>query len=161
MKRYKTSTKETKEVVGEYNGFAIYRVTIQGREWDYFHRCYTDKITHTDVYYTFAKGVGKPLYDCYRCTVDSLCEAIDEFINGTTCFLTKAERRKYIAKPNEECEWGFSKKDCQKFLEEHKKGNIKTQYIIEERLEDANFHTFCGLLCAKDYNGAEECLRNW
>ena len=68
--------------------------------------------------------------------------------------MTKADRRKYITKPNYNCDWGFNKEDCQKFLEEHKKGNMRTRYIIEERLEDANFHTLCGLLSNMEYDKA-------
>lgn len=161
MKKCKTGRKETKKLVGEYNGFFIYRIKTEDRQWDRYLRCYIDVIIQERIGYRFSKKENGPLFECYRDSFEDIINCIDEFISGNVYYMAKADRRKYITKPNEECGWGFNKEDCQKFLEEHKKGDMRTRYIIEERLEDANFHTFCGLLCAKDYNGAEEYLKKW
>ena len=154
MKKYKTGYKTTKNLVGQYNGFFIYRIVTEVREWDRFYRCYTDRIVQERIGYQFSKKENGPLFECYRYSLEDITNCIDEFISGNIYYMTKADRRKYITKPNEECGWGFNKEDCQKFLEEHKKGNMRTKYIIEERLEDANFHTFCGLLSNMEYDKA-------
>ena len=73
---------------------------------------------------------------------------------------------------NRKCGWGFDKKDCNEFLFNHMKSYIsvlKTEddtakngarkmEMIEYRLEDANFHSFCHMLHTHDYGRAKDWI---
>lgn len=151
MKKYKTGYKTKKNLVGQYNGFFIYRIVTEVRQWDRFYRCYTDRIVQERISYRFSKKENGPLFECYRDSFEDIINCIDEFISGNVYYMTETDRRKYITNPNNDCGWAFNKEDCIRFLKDHKNGSIRTKYIIEERLEDANFHTFCGLLSKREY----------
>ena len=47
--------------------------------------------------------------------------------------------------------WGFGKEDLLNLVELHKKNKFRKK--IEDLLEDCNFHSECGLLRSKDYDG--------
>ena len=97
---------------------------------------------------------------------------MSEVFNGCVV-MTKADAEE-MNRLNEKCGWGFSAMDCLHFLADHLGANvtrkfstepdevmeaIRTMEKIEYRLEDANFHEFCGLLSDHDYNGAMEWIR--
>jgi hypothetical protein len=50
--------------------------------------------------------------------------------------------------------WGFYKDDLRTFIELHKANKFRKK--IEDVLEDCNYHTFCGYLSEKDYDGAQK-----
>ena len=75
---------------------------------------------------------------------------------------------------DEKCGWGFSAMDCMRFLADHMDANairkfsvepnevmeaIRTEEKIEFRLEDCNFHTFCGMLHDGKYDDAYKWIR--
>ncbi len=50
--------------------------------------------------------------------------------------------------------WGFYKDDLRTFIKLHKANKFRKK--IEDVLEDCNYHTFCGYLFEKDYDGARK-----
>lgn len=64
--------------------------------------------------------------------------------------------------------WGFSANmlmtQMRNYRKAYRNGDTHTMELIEFRLEDANFHTECGLLADKDFEGfrqaVKECFGN-
>lgn len=81
--------------------------------------------------------------------------------------LTQKDYRQ-ISALNAKNGWGFSKQMLMNLLRRYKKayadGDERRMALIEERLTDANFHTECGFLKAKDFEWFErevkECFGN-
>ena len=72
--------------------------------------------------------------------------------------LTQKDYRQ-ISALNAKNGWGFTKQQLMNLLRRYKKayaeGDERRMALIEERLTDANFHTECGLLADKDFDGFE------
>ena len=89
-----------------------------------------------------------------------------ENIHPEGCVALTWEDAEKMEKLNSENGWGFSDADLLRLIADHMDANFAVEdgeeplehnlkmESIEWRLEDANFHTLCGLLNAKDYNEA-------
>lgn len=150
-------------VVGTHNGFSI--IKIETTCYRYANGRYSKKYGVSSRYSTMAfceNGTeNKP--SCRIIAMGSLIEdvkkEIDDYVGGKVVRLTEGEYHKYISGPNHKCGWGFSSDDLFAFLKAYKRGDKKKRYIIEERLTDANFHSFCSLLCNEEYDKFEELVR--
>ena len=87
-----------------------------------------------------------------------------EGIHPVGCIAMTWEDAERMAKRNEKDGWGFDMAKCLHFLANHMDADnvdegdneqlmsaIATKEMIEWRLEDANFHTFCGYLHNNEY----------
>jgi hypothetical protein len=80
--------------------------------------------------------------------------------------LTEKEYNAVVALNARYC-WGFSRRMLMDLLRRYRKaydaGDVRKMALYEERLTDANFHTECGYLVDKDFDGfrsvVRECFR--
>ena len=150
------SGKTTKRIVVEenYKGFDIIKVKVI-KYW-YYAGYYRDTIDKIETYFTFCAhgNSNRPTME-YGARADKLSEikeCIDNFIKDDCLYYTEAERNKYIYNPNSKNEWGFSYDDLIKLMNAHKKADKRIKQLYEDRLEDANFHSYCGYLADERYD---------
>ena len=90
-------------------------------------------------------------------------------IHPNGCEAMTWEDAERMEKRNEQHGWGFTAADCLRLTAKHMDADFAHHYeedpdkamaalaekeMIEWRLTDANFHTFCGYLREGNYNGA-------
>jgi hypothetical protein len=75
--------------------------------------------------------------------------------------MTRADERRMMAL-NMKHGWGFTQKEMLRLINDYvkayKTGNTRRMECIEFRLEDANFHTECGLLADKNFAEVRELV---
>lgn len=147
-----------------YNGYRIIRVTEIEYERSIFDPSrYSDFPKRKDVYYNFCKegSEKRPSQDYQVCarSVNNCKQYIDEFIKDDTICFTAEEREKYVYKPNKKCGWAYGYDSLMKIMCEHKKANKRMQILLEDRLEDANFHSESGLLSEGKYDEFVDLVR--
>jgi hypothetical protein len=147
-----------------YNGYRIIKVTETEYERSIFDQSrYSNYPKKIEIHYDFCKegDEKKPSqdYKVYAKNVAECKEYIDKFLeDDSTCF-TAEEREKYVYRPNRKCGWGYGYESLMKLLKEHQKADKRMKILIEDRLEDANFHAECGLLANGDYEGYIDLVR--
>jgi hypothetical protein len=147
-----------------YNGYRIIKVTETEYERSIFDQSrYSNYPKKIEIHYDFCKegDEKKPSqdYKVYAKNVAECKEYIDKFLeDDSTCF-TAEEREKYVYRPNRKCGWGYGYESLMKLLKEHQKADKRMKILIEDRLEDANFHAECGFLANGDYEGYIELVR--
>lgn len=76
--------------------------------------------------------------------------------------LTEKEYNAVVAL-NARYHWGFSRRMLMDLLRRYRKaydaGDFRKMAMYEERLTDANFHTECGYLVNKDFDGFRSAVR--
>lgn len=76
--------------------------------------------------------------------------------------LTQKDYKQIVAL-NAKHGWGFSKQMLMNLLCRYKKayeaGDERSMAMMEERLTDANYHTECGLLADKDFEGFKRAVK--
>jgi hypothetical protein len=149
--------------VESYKGFSIIKVYAVHHWWNSFSKCYemsNQYITKREVYYEFCKegDENKPAqaYNVSEKNIEAIKERIDKFIEDDSLYFTEAERHKYVYKPNHDCDWGYGYESLMKIMRQHKKATKRMKVLLEDRLEDANFHSACSYLCKCDYEGFEK-----
>lgn len=155
------SSKVNRVVVKKnYKGYDIIRVTTT-----YFHRSilscgYTGLVDRVHKEYTFCKtGLSNrpsQFYDAYADTPEKCCECIDKFLKDDSLYFTEEEREKWVRKPNRKNCWGFSYDSIMRLMRQHQKGDKRIKRLLEDRLTDANFHSFCDLIFDGKYKEFEE-----
>ena len=156
--------KTSREPLEIYNGYRIIKVTEIEYERSLFDTLrYSRWPKSKEVHYDFCKegNEKKPSqhYGAWARNVEECKERIDKFLeDDSTCF-TAEEREKYVYKPNRKCDWGYGYDSLMKLLKEHQKADKRMKILIEDRLEDANFHAECGLLAKGDYEGYIDLVR--
>lgn len=156
--------KTSKEPLEVYNGYRIIKVTEIDYERSIFDQSrFSNYPRRKEVHYDFCKegNEKKPSqhYGAWARNVEECKERIDKFLeDDSTCF-TAEEREKYVYRPNRKCGWGYGYDSLMKLLKEHQKADKRMKILIEDRLEDANFHAECGLLANGDYEGYIELVR--
>ena len=156
--------KTSREPLDIYNGYRIIKVTEIDYERSIFDQSrFSNYPRRKEVHYDFCKegNEKKPSqdYKVYAKNVAECKEYIDKFLeDDSTCF-TAEEREKYVYKPNKKCGWGYGYESLMKLLKEHQMADKRMKILIEDRLEDANFHAECGLLANGDYEGYIELVR--
>ena len=79
-------------------------------------------------------------------------------ISGEVIYFTDAEREKYVYAPNRKCDWGYGYESLMKILKEHKKADKRMKLLLEDRLDDANFHYEAGELSQERYDELEKYI---
>ena len=156
--------KTSREPLDIYNGYRIIKVTEIDYERSIFDQSrFSNYPRRKEVHYDFCKDGNekKPSqhYRAWASNVEKCKERIDKFLeDDSTCF-TAEEREKYVYRPNRKCGWGYGYESLMKLLKEHQMADKRMKILIEDRLEDANFHAECGLLAKGDYEGYIELVR--
>lgn len=151
--------------VDTYKGFAIIRVLAVHHWWNSFNKRYemsSQYETKREVYYEFCKDgeENRPsqAYNVTKKTKDELKECIDSMISGEEIYFTEAEREKYVYGPNRKCEWAYGYNSLMKIIKEHKKAGKRMKILLEDRLDDANFHHEAGELSEGNYEALEDYI---
>jgi len=145
-----------RRIVKTHKGFSIIKVKVI--EWwkSQFSSGYSNIPNKVVVYYDFCKeGDETKPSQAYECNAKDITECalcIDNFIKDNCLYYTAAERNKYIYNPNSKHGWGFSYDDLITLMKAHKKANKRIKQLYEDRLEDANFHSYCGYLAEERYD---------
>lgn len=95
----------------------------------------------------------------YYKTIEKAKEGIDNYLNGSIVLYTDAQYNKYISNYNRKYSWGFNKQRLLTTMRMHKKGDKIMKALMEDRLEDANFHEYCGALAEGDYDKFMDFLK--
>jgi len=155
--------------VGEtYKGFSIIRVLAIHHWFNQWNRRYEmtkQYETKREVYYEFCKegDENRPaqayggVYPTPK-SIETAKEAIDKMLSGEVIYFTDAEREKYVYRPNHKCQWGYGYESLMKILKEHKKADKRMKLLLEDRLDDANFHYEAGELSQEHYDELEKYI---
>lgn len=144
-----------------YNGYRIIRVTEIEYERSIFDSSrYSDYPKRKEIHYDFCKegNEKKPSqhYGSWASSIKECKECIDNFIKDDSIYFTAEERQKYVHRPNEKCDYAYGYDSLMKLMREHKKADKRIKILLEDRLVDANFHSWAGLLSSGNYKGYEE-----
>jgi N6-adenosine-specific RNA methylase IME4 len=152
-----------------YKGFSIIGVCAVQHWYNNYQKRYEmsrQYETKRETYYEFCKegdeNSPSKAYTPYPYvkTIEDIQKCIDNFIKDDSIYFTDAEREKYVYKPNKKCDWGYGYDSLMKLLKEHKKATKRMRILIEDRLDDANFHYESGLLSQQKYDELEEYITN-
>ena len=151
------TTQRTK--VESYKGFSIIKVNVIEYWKPSYSQFYTNIPNKTEIHYDFCKEGEETrpsqAYECWASNIAECKECIDNFIKDDSIYFTKEEREKYVYKPNKKCQWAYGYDSLMKIMREHQKASKRMKILLEDRLEDANFHAECGYLANHDYEGFE------
>jgi len=153
--------KTSRNPMTKYKGFTIIQVTKIDYARSIFDPTrYEDYPERKEVFYNFCKeGMEKRPSQDYEVSAKNVAECkerIDKFLeDDSTCF-TAEEREKYVYRPNHKCGYGYGYESLMKLLKEHQKADKRMRILIEDRLDDANFHHESGLLSSGKYKEYEE-----
>lgn len=155
---HKSST-TSRSVVSSHRGYSIIKSIYKEFQYSYFSHKYTDFVKRVEVFYGFCKEGDERKPSMEYCvserTIQKVKERIDDMLDNDGIYFTDAEREKYVRKPNRQCQWGYGYKSLMKIMHEHMKADKRMRILLEDRLEDANFHHYCGLLCKQEYEQYE------
>ena len=152
--------KTSRNPMKEYRGFTIIQVTNIEYERSIFDPSrFSDYLKRKEVHYTFCK-VGNEKrpsqdYSAWAKNVAECKECIDKFLEDDSLYFTDEEREKYVCKPNRKCDWGYGYDSLMKILKEHQKADKRMKFLLEDRLNEANFHYEAGLLTEGKYDEFE------
>lgn len=160
----KSGHKTSREPLDIYNGYRIIKVTEIEYERSIFDPSrYSDLPKRREAHYDFCKegNEKKPSqhYGAWASNVAECKECIDNFIKDDSIYFTAEEREKYVYKPNKKCGWGYGYESLMKLLKKHQKADKRMKILIEDRLEDANFHSESGLLSEGKYDEFVDLVR--
>ena len=150
---------------GSYKGFSIIYVLAVHHwydKWDNRYMMSRQYETKRESYLEFCKegdeNCPSKAYTPYPHvkSVDDIKKCIDNYIADDSIYFSDAEREKYVHAPNRKCEWAYGYDSLMKVMREHQKASKKIKLLLEDRLVDANFHSWAGLLSSGDYNNYEE-----
>ena len=144
-----------------YNGYCIIRVTeIEYARSMFYSSRYSDYPKSKEVHYDFCKegNEKKPSqhYGSWASNIKECKECIDNFIKDDSIYFTAEEREKYVHRPNKKCDYAYGYDSLMKLMREHQKADKRIKILLEDRLVDANFHSWAGFLSECDYKGYEE-----
>lgn len=150
-------------VFHNHKGYDIVQVTVKHYWKSSCSNYYTDIVEKVEHYFTFClHGEANRPSMAYIIpnvkTIDEVKECIDKFIEDDSLYFTEGEREKYVYKPNKKCQWAYGYDSLMKIMREHQKASKRMKILLEDRLEDANFHAECGYLANHDYEGFEELV---
>ena len=143
-----------------YNGYRIIRVTeIEYARSIFDSSRYSDYPKRKEIHYDFCKegNEKKPSqhYGSWASNIKECKECIDNFIKDDSIYFTAEEREKYVHKPNRKCDYAYGYDSLMKIMREHQKADKRMKILLEDRLNDANFHSACSYLSECDYEGFE------
>lgn len=154
--------KTSREPLESYRGYRIIKVIDTEYFKSMYGNYYTEYVKNKEVHYTFCKeGEEKRPsqdYDAWLKNKNECFDAIDSFIEDDSLYFTGEERQKYIYGPNHKNSWGFNRESLTKLFNAWKKADKRMRRLYEDRLEDANYHTFNGYLASNDIEGAQRYI---
>lgn len=103
---------------------------------------------------------GKNRLFTYATDFERIKRIADDIADQKLLVYTDADRAKYVSNYNKRNGWGFSKKDLLSTMRQHKNGNAVMKRLMEDRLEDANFHGYCGDLAENNYTKFLERIKD-
>lgn len=142
------------KVIGAHNGFSVLHVVNKSYENSPFIG-YRVVGQWEDFRYCKVGDENKPkkyILEFFR-SADDAKKDIDDYVNGKVIRVTEEENSKYVLEPNRRHSWAFSKKMLLTIMNKHKSATPKMKYLYEERLDDANFHSYARALSNEDYDG--------
>lgn len=157
MKKYGSTTDYS--FVSNYKGFAIVKVVTtyiskyNENKYTHYIACISEEGDKTP----WKKGANR-IQNSYGHTEESLLSQINSFIAGDKPIITDADWSKYVKRYNYRHGFGFNRNTLLATMRSHKKGDAKMKILMEDRLEDANFHGYCSDLCNSDYDTFMERL---
>ena len=156
--------KTSREFKETYNGYSIIKVTEIEYERSIFDPSrYSSWPKNKEVHFDFCKegNEKKPSqhYGAWASNIKECKECIDNFIKDNSIYFTAEEREKYVYKPNKKCGYGYGYNSLMKLFKEHQKADKRMKILIEDRLEDANFHSESSLLSQCKYDEFIELVR--
>ena len=84
-------------------------------------------------------------------TIDEVKGIIAEMVNGKVPVITDAEWNKYVFQYNKKHNYFLTRKMLLATMNAHRNGDAKMKQLMRDRLEDANYHTYCSDLYNNDY----------
>lgn len=145
-----------------YKGYRIIKVTEIEYFKSYYGNYYLDDVKSKKVHYAFCKEGNEKRpsqdYDAWAKTKNECIEAIDNFIKDDTLYYTNEERQKYVYAPNHKNGYGFSRESLTKLFNAWKKADKRMKKLYEDRLENANYHSFNSYLTSNDIEGAQKWI---
>ena len=163
--RTKNDSRTKRRVVETYKGFDIIKVIVEYFHKSCFYEYYYDDdwVDTREIHFDFCKeGEGKrpsQAYSVYANNISHCKECIDKFIEDDSLYFTDEEVRKYVRKPNHDCDWRYGYDSLMKLMKQHQKADKRMKRLIECRLSDANFHSEAGFLSEEDYVGFTDLVR--
>lgn len=152
----------SRDKVDSYKGFSIIKVKVTDWYKPFWSKYYTNIPDKVKIHYDFCKegNETKPsqAYGCNSNNIAECKECIDRFIEDDALYFTSEEREKYVYKPNRKCKYAYGYDTLMRLMKQHQKADKRMKILLEDRLEDANFHSECGLLAEHDYEGFEELV---
>lgn len=132
-----------------YRGFSIIKVTTT--DYYKYHDGSVSRFPeHVEVHFDFCKegDEKKPSqdYPTYSKMIADCEKCIDNFIADDTLYFTHGEWEKYVKSPNRKNDYGYDYNGLIKIMKQHQKADKRMKILLEDRLEDANYHHECGLL---------------
>lgn len=149
----KVINKTTRQKVGEYKDFLIileiwtFENRFQREVTKHYELCKKDETTPTP----WNRAENRLV--TYAKTIEDIRKIADEILSGKKVVYTDAQRRKYVSNYNHRNGWGFNRKTLLNTMRMHQNGTPEMKRLMEDRLEDANFHGYCAYLCDNDYAG--------
>ena len=156
--------KTSREIKETYNGYSIIKVTEIEYERSLFDPSrYSSWPKSKEVHFEFCKEGDEKRpsqhYGAWAKNVVECKECIDNFIKDDSIYFTAEERQKYVKRPNEKCDYGYGYDSLMKLLKEHQKADKRIKILLEDRLDDANFHSEASLLSEGKYDEFIELVR--
>lgn len=96
----------------------------------------------------------------YFTTIENAKSFAEKVIKGEEIVYTDADRAKYVDNYNHRHNWRFNKDTLLATMRMHQKGDRVMKKLMENRLESANFHGYCGDLVNNDYVGFKQRIEN-
>lgn len=156
----KPINKTTRQKVGEYKDFLIileiwtFENRFQREVSEHYELCKKDETTPTP----WNRAENRLV--TYAKTIEGIRKIADEILSGKKAVYTDADRAKYVTNYNAKHKWGFNRKTLLNTMRMHQNGTPEMKRLMEDRLESANFHGYCGDLCENDYAGFMQRLNN-
>ena len=153
MSKVSSSIIYKREVIGEHNGYPIFKETAitLGKFHPLDKKYDTTYVKTKRDYYGFCvKGgnVNKTsdrIYERFSFTyldvMREMANIIDDFEKGNVIMLTEKENYDWVDLPNKRNQYGFTYNGLLRIMIEYKKASEKRKFAYLERLTDANFHT--------------------
>lgn len=148
----KPINRTTRQKVEEYRGFLIIRNIWEHSRGHYhvernvsYSLCKPDETTEK----AWNKAYNR--LDTWGRTVESIKKVADSILSGERVVYTDEQYQRFVKGYNNKYNFGFNRNRLLATMRTHKNGDKVMKRLMEDRLEDANFHDYCAALCENDY----------
>ena len=149
-----------------YKGYGITKETTTYFQYNPFIKRYSPYMigSVSNWYYVYIpkkgmKSVKSLSFDGFR-TIESAMKHIDWLTSNQkdVFYATRADNNKMHREITKN-DYGLCFEQLMDLMHKHKKAKAKGKFLIEERLTDINFHSYCAMLAEGDYQKFEETAR--